>query len=99
VIKFVDELKLALLSKGIRINLTEATVDHLAEKGYDHKMGARPLSRKIDELIRVPLSRKILFEELENCIVTVDLVDGKIEFLVEMDLSHNPHVDADGIIR
>jgi ATP-dependent Clp protease ATP-binding subunit ClpA len=55
VVKFVDELKTSLATKQIRLTLSEAVVDMLAVKGYDSKMGARPLSRKIDEQIRVPL--------------------------------------------
>jgi ATP-dependent Clp protease ATP-binding subunit ClpA len=62
VIKFLDELQTSLTEKNIRLNLSESVIDLLAEKGYDSKMGARPLGRKIDELIRVPLSRRILFE-------------------------------------
>lgn len=82
VVKFVDELKSALAPKNIRLLLTESAVEHLAEQGYDRKMGARPLSRKIDELIRVPLSKKILFERLSDCAVTVDAVAGEIQFTV-----------------
>ena len=62
VIKFVDELKSSLTPKNIKMTLTESAVGLLADKGYDSKMGARPLGRKIDELIRVPLSKKILFD-------------------------------------
>ncbi len=40
--------------------------NQIAEEGYDSKMGARPLARKIDELVRVPLSKKILFERVKN---------------------------------
>jgi len=36
-------------------------------------MGARPLGRKIDELIRVPLSKKILFEKIKNATINVQL--------------------------
>ena len=82
VVKFVDELKTSLQAKGIQLSLTESVVDHLAEKGYDSKMGARPLSRKIDELIRVPLSKKILFEKLANCKVTVDWNNDQAVFSV-----------------
>ena len=82
VIKFLDDLKDSLLVKGIRFNATEAVIDHLADKGYDSKMGARPLGRKIDELIRTPLSRKILFEDIKDCRVTADLIDGDIQFQV-----------------
>jgi ATP-dependent Clp protease ATP-binding subunit ClpA len=95
VVKFVDELKASLVPKNIRLNLTEAAVELLAEKGYDRKMGARPLSRKIDELIRVPLSKKILFERLADCTVTVDAANGAVEFLVE---TISTSVNSQGII-
>jgi ATP-dependent Clp protease ATP-binding subunit ClpA len=96
VVKFVDELKTSLLTKGIRLNLSESVVDMLAVKGYDSKMGARPLSRKIDELIRVPLSKKILFDRLSNCSIIATTVDDKVEFLVENQLL--PAVNSQGII-
>lgn len=96
VIKFVDELKTSLHAKGIQLNLSEPVIEHLAEQGYDPKMGARPLSRKIDELIRVPLSKKILFERLSSCDITATLVDDKITF--EIVTKVTPGVNADGII-
>ena len=78
VAKFVNELRTSLKAKNINIIVTEPLVDHLVEVGYDPKMGARPLGRKIDELIKVPLSKKILFEKLENCHLTCDLfIKGK----------------------
>jgi ATP-dependent Clp protease ATP-binding subunit ClpA len=43
-------------------------------------MGARPLNRKIDELIRVPLSKRILFDQLTDCTLNVVLNDDRIEF-------------------
>ena len=78
VAKFINELRGSLRNKNINIIVTEPLVDHLVEVGYDPKMGARPLGRKIDELIKVPLSKKILFEKLENCHLTCDLfIKGK----------------------
>jgi ATP-dependent Clp protease ATP-binding subunit ClpA len=97
VVKFVDELKTSLDAKGIRLNLTEAVVDMLADKGYDNKMGARPLGRKIDELIRVPLSKKILFDRLADCDITADFVEDKVVF--DMVPHTVPVVADDGIIR
>jgi ATP-dependent Clp protease ATP-binding subunit ClpA len=94
VLKFVDELKASMTHKNIRLTLTEPVIDYLADKGYDSKMGARPLSRKIDELIRVPLSKKMLFDRLENCTVTAELVNDAVEFRVEQDAT----VNAEGII-
>jgi ATP-dependent Clp protease ATP-binding subunit ClpA len=97
VIKFVDELKHSLMNKNIRLNLSETVVDMLADKGYDAKMGARPLSRKIDELIRVPLSKRILFDRLENCSVMATMVDDRVEFTVD-SAPVLPTVDEQGYI-
>jgi ATP-dependent Clp protease ATP-binding subunit ClpA len=97
VLKFVDQLKTSLNTKNIRLDLTEAVIDILAEKGYDPKMGARPLARKIDELIKVPLSKKILFDRLSDCSVRADWIDNSIEFVVTTNTV--PTVDADGFIR
>jgi ATP-dependent Clp protease ATP-binding subunit ClpA len=96
VVKFVDELKESLLTKNIRLTLTEEVVDYLAEKGYDRKMGARPLSRKIDELIRVPLSKKILFDRLRDCTIIATIADDHVDFVVETALL--PTVNSEGII-
>jgi ATP-dependent Clp protease ATP-binding subunit ClpA len=97
VVKFMDELKSSLADKEIRIRITEPAVEFLAEQGYDSRMGARPLSRKIDELIRVPLSRKILFERLSHCDVAIDIVEGAVDFQVQHHA--RPTVDPDGFIR
>ena len=99
VIKFVDELKSSLTPKNIKMTLTESAVGLLADKGYDSKMGARPLGRKIDELIRVPLSKKILFDNLKDCSITVDVRDDQLVFLTEAnDNSGLPTVDNNGYI-
>ena len=98
VIKFTDELKKSLKDNNdITINLTEPVVEYLAEHGYDSKMGARPLSRKIDELIRVPLSKKILFDRIKNAHINVNLVDGEIAFDVQPKLT--AMVNENGIIE
>jgi ATP-dependent Clp protease ATP-binding subunit ClpA len=97
VLKFVDQLQTSLSTKNIKLNLTEAVVDMLADKGYDNKMGARPLNRKIDELIRVPLSKKILFERLDNCIINAIMTDDKIEFTI-IPTAQVATVDNSGII-
>jgi ATP-dependent Clp protease ATP-binding subunit ClpA len=98
VIKFVDDLKNSLLDKNIRLTLSESVIDLLANKGYDNKMGARPLGRKIDELIRVPLSKKILFDQLENCNISAVAVDDQINFIIEPPMLTTPVVDENGYI-
>jgi ATP-dependent Clp protease ATP-binding subunit ClpA len=98
VVKFIDQLKATLISKHIALDLTENVIDMLAEKGYDPKMGARPLSRKIDELIKVPLSKKILFDRLSDCKITVQLdAEDNIKFDIE-NLPISPVLSSDGFI-
>jgi ATP-dependent Clp protease ATP-binding subunit ClpA len=97
VIKFIDELRPSLADKGIKLGLDEAVVEYLAKRGYDPRMGARPLSRKIDELIRVPLSRKMLFENLRDCSITAVMRDDHVEFDVRENQTL-PTVDSNGFI-
>ena len=98
VIKFSEDLKKSLLDKhDITLNLSEPVVEYLAAQGYDSKMGARPLSRKIDELIRVPLSKRILFDRLTDCDITADFVADKVVF--DVVTRTIPVVADDGIIR
>ena len=98
VVKFTEELKRTLLDKhNISLNLSEPVIEYLAKNGYDSKMGARPLARKIDELIRVPLSKKILFERIKNATINTSMVDDKIEFnSVQKQVAR---VGEDGIIE
>jgi len=98
VVKFTDDLKKSLKeSYDITLNLSESVVEYLADKGYDSKMGARPLGRKIDELVRVPLSKKILFERIKNSNITANLQEDKIVFEVQQKLV--AEVGEDGIIK
>jgi ATP-dependent Clp protease ATP-binding subunit ClpA len=97
VLKFLDELKESLTTKNIKLTLTESVIDMLADKGYDSKMGARPLGRKIDELIRVPLSKKILFDRLENCTINAVMINDTIDFVIDLP-APQPVVDEQGYI-
>jgi ATP-dependent Clp protease ATP-binding subunit ClpA len=101
VVKFVNELKTQLTDQhNINMTLTEELIDHLAKIGYDPKMGARPLARKIDELIRVPLSKKILFEKVNNSNIVVDFVNDQVVFDITVKLSETmATIGTDGIIR
>ena len=81
--KFVKDLNLQLKDKGIEIILSTKAAKYLADRGYDAKMGARPLSRLIDNEIKSPLSRRVLFGDLANGgKVTVDIVDDKLDFVI-----------------
>jgi len=98
VVKFTEDLKKSLLDKhNITLSLTEPVIEYLAEQGYDKKMGARPLGRKIDELIRVPLSKKILFERIKDSNITASIEDDKIKFNVFQPT--NVRINENGIIE
>jgi len=99
VTKFLNQLKKNLSKKGISINVTEPVVEYLAEVGYDKKMGARPLSRKIDELLKVPLSEKILFENLRDTEISIHLTaENTIEFVNKNSGGQEAAVNKDGLI-
>ena len=81
--KFVGELNTQLKDKGIEIVLNNAAAKWLAEKGYDRKMGARPLARLIDNKIKSPLSRRVLFGDLvDGGRVSIDIADDDLTFTV-----------------
>ncbi|RUO81243.1 ATP-dependent Clp protease ATP-binding subunit ClpA [Idiomarina tyrosinivorans] len=62
--KFICELQAQLDRKGVSLELDKKAHDWLAEKGYDKQMGARPMSRVIQEHLKKPLANEILFGRL-----------------------------------
>ena len=82
--KFVLQLEAQLLDRNVTIDLTEDAASWLAEKGYDDKMGARPLARVIQEHIKKPLAEELLFGKLaKGGVVHVHLRDGQIALTME----------------
>ena len=100
VIKFVADLQKALIEKhNITLNFSEDAIDHLADVGYDSKLGARPLARKIDELVRVPLSKKILFEKIKDANVMCLIDDNTKDIAFASTTKQTAQVGDDGIIE
>ena len=64
--KFLQELNTMTIEKDVEVNATDPALDYLVKKGFDAKLGARPLQRIIDEEIKNPLSKMILFGELNE---------------------------------
>jgi len=82
--KFVLQLEAQLLDRDVTIELTEPAAEWLAEKGYDDKMGARPLGRVIQEHIKKPLAEELLFGKLaKGGLVRVGVKDGAIDLEIE----------------
>ncbi|SFE57358.1 ATP-dependent Clp protease ATP-binding subunit ClpA [Roseivivax sediminis] len=78
--KFVLQLEAQLLDRGVTIELTRPAAEWLAEKGYDDKMGARPLGRVIQEHIKKPLAEELLFGKLQKGgVVRVSVEDDKLK--------------------
>jgi ATP-dependent Clp protease ATP-binding subunit ClpA len=105
VVKFVQEINDLLHDRQIKLQLTDAAIDLLIERGFDRKMGARPLARTINEMIKVPLSKKILFENMiTNCILRVDRRDSELTFtVIELNIypaieNSSSKVDENGFI-
>src|SRR6056300_700011 len=79
--KFMAELNAQVKDKNIIIKAKSDAVAWLSKKGYNKKMGARPLTRLIDTEIKTPLSKKVLFGELvEGGIVTISIAEDKPVF-------------------
>jgi ATP-dependent Clp protease ATP-binding subunit ClpA len=82
--KFVLQLEAQLMDRNVAIELTPAAAEWLAEKGYDDKMGARPLGRVIQEHIKKPLAEELLFGKLaKGGVVQVGVKDGEIDLRIE----------------
>jgi len=84
--KFVLQLEGQLAERGVTIELTPEAAEWLAIRGYDERMGARPLGRVIQEHVKKPLADQVLFGELQNGgSVTVAVVgvgpDSKLELI------------------
>ncbi|MGY8865472.1 MAG: AAA family ATPase [Methylophagaceae bacterium] len=81
--KFLVELKNMVKDKGVVINITDEALDYLVDKGFDPKMGARPLQRVIDKEIKRPLSKELLFGKLKTGgTLTIDIVDNEVSLNV-----------------
>ena len=88
--KFIDELNAQIKEKNVHVKPTADAVELLIKKGFDTKMGARPLGRAIDEHIKKPLSREILFGKLTNGgVVEIDAIDDTFKFNFVEVLSEN----------
>ncbi|PJN95108.1 ATP-dependent Clp protease ATP-binding subunit ClpA, partial [Amaricoccus sp. HAR-UPW-R2A-40] len=82
--KFVLQLEAQLLDRNVQIELTPEAAAWLGEKGYDDKMGARPLGRVIQENIKKPLAEELLFGKLtKGGLVQVTVADGALKLVIE----------------
>jgi ATP-dependent Clp protease ATP-binding subunit ClpA len=84
VVKFIDELRGQIKDKGIRVKINNEAIDWLIEKGFDPKMGARPLQRVIDKEIKRDLAKMMLFGELRGGgWLTITVVGDKLNLVAK----------------
>ncbi|MFI0396068.1 ATP-dependent Clp protease ATP-binding subunit ClpA [Paracoccus jiaweipingae] len=82
--KFVLQLEAQLIDRNVHIELSPQAAEWLAGRGYDDKMGARPLGRVIQEVIKKPLAEELLFGRLtKGGVVRVRIADDKPVFDIE----------------
>ena len=93
--KFVLQLEAQLIDRNVSIELTKPAAEWLADKGYDDRMGARPLGRVIQEHIKKPLAEELLFGKLaKGGLVKVGIKDGKLDLRIETP--ENKRLSGDG---
>ena len=84
--KFLVELKEMLTEQNVTVTVTDDAIDYLVDKGFDRKMGARPLQRVIDREIKKDLSKILLFGDLKNGgHLNIDAKEGKINLDVVVE--------------
>ena len=94
--KFIDELRDQVKEKGIRVKINKEATEWLLSKGFDAKMGARPLQRVIDKEIKRDLARLMLFGDLKNGgWLTITVVDNKISLVAKSKESKVPLLTVD----
>ena len=82
IVKFMDELRAQVKEKGIKIKLDKESTNWLIAKGFDPKMGARPLQRVIDKEIKRPLAKLMLFGDLKSGgLLNITVNDDKLVLL------------------
>ena len=89
--KFVMQLEAQLSDRNVTIELSVKAQAYLARRGYDKKMGARPLARLIQNEIKKPLAEELLFGKLvEGGLVRVGHKEGKLSFVIEAQVKAAP---------
>jgi ATP-dependent Clp protease ATP-binding subunit ClpA len=92
----MDELRAQVKEKGIRIKLDKESTNWLITKGFDTKMGARPLQRVIDKEIKRPLAKLMLFGDLRNGgVLNITVQDDKLVLLSTPKESKTPLLTVD----
>ncbi|GDX05670.1 MULTISPECIES: ATP-dependent Clp protease ATP-binding subunit ClpA [Buttiauxella] len=91
--KFIVELQVQLDQKGVSLEVSQEARDWLAEKGYDRAMGARPMTRVIQDNLKKPLANELLFGSLVDggqVTVALDKENQKLIYNFHGAQKHKP---------
>ena len=81
--KFIADINGLLKERKLKVEADESALDYLVEKGYTPTMGARPMKRLIHTEIKLPLSKKILFEkDFKDALVRIKRTNDAWDFEV-----------------
>ena len=96
--KFLDELREQVKEKGVRIKADKDAINWLIEKGFDAKMGARPLQRVIDKEIKRDLAKMMLFGDLKGGgWATLSVIDNKLTIIAKPKTPKVPLLAIDAV--
>ena len=100
VMKFIDALKDQVKEKAIRIKIDKEAINWLIDKGFDAKMGARPLQRVIDKEIKRDLARMMLFGDLKGGgWLTITIENDKILLVAKPKVVKVPLLTTDNMLE
>jgi len=78
-LKFIQELELQLNEKGLILSVDEASIDYILERGYNKRMGARPMARAVDNLLRKPIAKQLLVDKnINGCKIKIRNVNNNL---------------------
>jgi ATP-dependent Clp protease ATP-binding subunit ClpA len=98
--KFIDELRDQVKEKGIRVKINNDAIEWLLTKGFDPKMGARPLQRVIDKEIKRNLAKMMLFGDLKNGgWATISLDGDQLMIVAKGKTPKVPLLTSDAIVE
>lgn len=99
--KILNEVRDQLKTKNVQLTVTAAAKQYLADKGFDSEMGARPMKRVIQDIIKKPVAREIVIGTLNHGgRVKVDLLGGDIslKYISQSELDDKKTTDQEALV-
>ena len=78
--RIIDDTNKQLKERNVSLCFSQSCIDYFVENGYEPTMGARPLKRLFETSVKIPLSKKILFDDIKDVIIDVELTGEEMSF-------------------